>query len=131
MNLDHIAIAVNNIKESSKLYGFLQPSNIAFKTFISEDVKIAMLNFGNIKIELLEPLSDNSTIKKFLNNNGQGLHHISFSVSNLKKYIELAKEKNFKIIDNISDVDHEDNKMIFLHPKSFNGVLIELIERNK
>ena len=93
MNLDHIAIAVNDIKESSKLYGFLQPSNITFKTFISEDVKIAMLNFGNIKIELLEPLSDNSTIKKFLNNNGQGLHHIAFSVSNLKKYVELAKEK--------------------------------------
>ena len=131
MNLDHIAIAVNDIKQSSKLYGFLQPDNIAFKSFISEDVKIAMLNFGNIKIELLEPLSDNSTIKKFLNNNGPGLHHIAFSVSNLNKYVDLAKEKNFKIIDSISDLDHENNRMIFLHPKSFNGVLIELIERNK
>ena len=79
----------------------------------------------------MEPLSDNSTIKKFLNNNGPGLHHIAFSVSNLNKYVDLAKEKNFKIIDSISDLDHENNRMIFLHPKSFNGVLIELIERNK
>ncbi len=127
--LDHIAIAVKNIEETLAVYGPILGMKIQrTKVVEQQKVRISILKAGDTKIELLEPLSDESTVAKFLQNRGEGLHHIALEVSNLDDHLKDLKDKGMTLIDEKPRPGAEARKIAFIHPKSTKNVLIELVE---
>ena len=127
--IEHIGIAVSNLEESSIIYEKLFGAP-AYKQeeVASEGVKTAFFKSGPNKIELLEGTNPESPIAKFIAKKGEGIHHIAFDVDDIVSEIERLKKEGF-IILNETPKKGADNKMIvFLHPKSTNGVLIELCQ---
>lgn len=127
--IEHIGIAVKSIAESDELFKKLFGSP-AYKmeAVESEGVKTSFFKVGPNKIELLEATNPNSPIAKFIEKKGEGIHHIAFEVDDLKAELKRLKEEGFQLIHQ-EPKDGADNKLIaFLHPKSTNGVLIELCQ---
>jgi methylmalonyl-CoA/ethylmalonyl-CoA epimerase len=130
--LEHIGIAVNNINDANKLYEQLLDTK-PYKSEIieSEGVVTSFFQSKNTKIELLQGINDNNVISKFIEKNGEGIHHIAFAVENILDEIMRLKKLGFHII-NETPKKGADNKLIcFVHPKSTNGVLIELCQTIK
>ncbi len=127
--IEHIGIAVKNMEISNKLFSSLFGEE-PYKTEVveSEGVTTSFFQVGPNKIELLQGTSEESTISKFIDKKGEGIHHIAFEVENIHKEIKRLKKEGFTMI-NESPKKGADNKLIaFLHPKSSNGVLIELCQ---
>lgn len=127
--IEHIGIAVNNIEDSNALFSALfgKPH---YKTEVveSESVLTSFFECGPNKIELLQATNKDSPIAKFIEKKGEGIHHIAFAVDDIKLEIKRLKKEGFKMIHN-TPKKGADNKLIaFLHPKSSNGVLIELCQ---
>jgi len=127
--IEHIGIAVKNLETANVLYTklFGKPR---YKTELveSEGVKTSFFRVGDNKIELLEAITNDSPIAKFIEKKGEGVHHIAFEVSNIDIEIERLKAEGF-IVLNDTPKKGADNKLVaFLHPKSTNGVLIELCQ---
>jgi methylmalonyl-CoA/ethylmalonyl-CoA epimerase len=129
--IEHLGIAVNNIEESLKIYENLLGQNCyKIETVESEFVKTAFIQVGESKIELLEATHPDSPIAKFLEKKGQGFHHVAFDVENIDTEIERLVNMGFDLIHK-TPKDGADNKRIaFLHPKSTNGLLVELCQEN-
>jgi methylmalonyl-CoA/ethylmalonyl-CoA epimerase len=127
--IEHIGIAVKNMENSNKLFeALLGVPCDKVEAVESEGVSTAFFNVGPNKIELLEATSPDSPIAKFLEKRGEGIHHIAFEVDDIEVEIERLKGEGFQMIHQESK-DGADNKRIaFLHPKSTNGVLIELCQ---
>ncbi len=128
MKIDHIAIAVNNVDESLK--SFEKILRVKKKEIINvenEKVKVAMLELENGRIELLEPLSDDSPISKFLKERGEGMHHIAINTMEFEKDLDNAIKNGLKIIGGVREGSYG-RKITFVHPKSLHGVLMELCE---
>jgi methylmalonyl-CoA/ethylmalonyl-CoA epimerase len=127
--IEHIGIAVKDISSAGKLYEKLLNTTIyKIEDVGSEGVKTAFLQTGPNKIELLEPTSDDSPISKFIEKRGEGIHHIAFDVEDIKAEMERLKNEGF-ILLNDTPKEGADNKLVcFIHPKSANGVLIELCQ---
>ena len=89
---------------------------------------MVMLPIGESKIELLEPTEKSSPISKFLDKRGEGVHHICFRVENIEKKIKALKKVGLEVLEEVSKSGYKGQKVVFLHPKSTNGVLIELVE---
>lgn len=127
--IEHIGIAVSNLEEASVIYEKLFGTP-AYKEeeVASEGVKTAFFKSGPNKIELLEATNSDSPIAKFIAKKGEGIHHIAFDVDDIVSEIERLKNEGF-IILNETPKKGADNKLVaFLHPKSTNGVLIELCQ---
>ena len=127
--IEHIGIAVANLEESSIIYEklFGAPS-YKQEEVASEGVKTAFFKSGPNKIELLEATTPESPIAKFITKKGEGIHHIAFDVEDIVAEIERLKNEGF-IVLNETPKKGADNKLVaFLHPKSTNGVLIELCQ---
>lgn len=127
--IEHIGIAVANLEESSIIYEklFGAPS-YKQEEVASEGVKTAFFKSGPNKIELLEATTPESPIAKFITKKGEGIHHIAFDVDDIVAEIERLKNEGF-IVLNETPKKGADNKLVaFLHPKSTNGVLIELCQ---
>ena len=127
--IEHIGIAVKNLKESNELFSKLLGAP-PYKTEVveSEGVATSFFKAGPNKIELLEGLNETSPISKFILKRGEGIHHIAMDVTDIYAEIERLKKEGFTMIHE-SPKKGADNKMIaFLHPKSSNGVLIELCQ---
>jgi len=129
--IEHLGIAVDNIEESLKVYeALLGVKCYKFEEVTSEGVKTAFIQIGESKIELLEATNSESPIAKFLSKKGKGIHHIAFDTDDIEKEIERLKNQGFELIHQ-SPKEGADNKMIaFLHPKSTDGMLIELCQEN-
>ena len=84
---------------------------------------------GRGKVELLKSMSSNSVIKKFLKNSGEGIHHVCFEVKNINKAILELKDLNINVLSEHPTTGVEGNKVVFIHPKSTGGVLVELAEK--
>jgi methylmalonyl-CoA/ethylmalonyl-CoA epimerase len=127
--LEHIGIAVKNMDQSSKLFAsLLGREHYKIESVESEGVRTAFFNVSGVKIELLEATSEESPIAKFIEKRGEGLHHLAFEVSDIENSINEYRQKGFTLI-NDSPKRGADNKLIsFLHPKSTNGVLVELCQ---
>jgi methylmalonyl-CoA/ethylmalonyl-CoA epimerase len=127
--IEHIGIAVKNMENSNKLFeALLGVPCDKVEAVESEGVSTAFFNVGPNKIELLEATSPDSPIAKFLEKRGEGIHHIAFEVDDIEAEIARLKGEGFQMIHQESK-DGADNKRIaFLHPKSTNGVLIELCQ---
>jgi methylmalonyl-CoA/ethylmalonyl-CoA epimerase len=127
--IEHIGIAVKNLEKANQLYASLL-GEPAYKTeeVASENVKTSFFKSGPNKIELLQATSPESAIAKFIEKKGEGIHHIAFAVSDIVSEIKRLQKEGFVIL-NDTPKKGADNKLIaFLHPKSTNGVLIELCQ---
>ncbi len=125
--IEHIAIAVKDLQISIPLFEKLLGTPCYLIEKIEEQkVKTAFFKIGDTKIELLEATSSESTVAKFIENKGEGLHHIAFDVENIKETLSDLEEKGFKLIDAQPRKGAEGLSIAFLHPKSTGGTLIEL-----
>ncbi|MBX2893610.1 MAG: methylmalonyl-CoA epimerase [Saprospiraceae bacterium] len=129
MRIDHIGIAVKNMDESNELFRkLLGQSHYKVETVESEQVATSFFLIGESKIELLEASGPESPIAKFIEKRGEGIHHIAFEVSDIRAEIERLEAEGF-IPLNREPKRGADNKLVaFLHPKSANGVLVELCQ---
>ena len=127
--IEHLGIAVVNIEESLRVFETLLGTKCyKIEEVDSEGVKTAFLQVGESKIELLEATNPDSPIAKYLEKRGQGIHHIAFEVDNIQTEIERLLNEGFVLIHE-SPKNGADNKLIaFLHPKSTEGILIELCQ---
>ncbi|MBK6400223.1 MAG: methylmalonyl-CoA epimerase [Bacteroidetes bacterium] len=129
LRVEHIGIAVKDMKGANTLFeALLGISNYKVESVESENVATSFFKTGETKIELLESTSDSGPIAKFIEKKGQGIHHIAFETDDIVKEMERLKNLGFELL---SDVPKKgaDNKLIcFLHPKSTNGVLVELCQ---
>ncbi len=133
-NINHIALAVTNLSEAENLYVKALGLEVKHREVIEDQgVSTSMLKSaeGQASIELLEPLDDNSPISKFLDKRGEGIHHICFEVNNIEKSLKHLKELDLELIDESPRVGAYGARVAFVHPKSMNGVLIELAEFSK
>ncbi|MGM0874131.1 MAG: methylmalonyl-CoA epimerase [Bacillota bacterium] len=131
-NVDHIGIAVHSIDAVLPFYkDVLQLTLVGFEEVPSQQVKVAFLSAGETKIELLEPMSDESAIAKFLSKRGEGIHHVAFGVTDLATRLSELKEKGVPLIDEIPRKGAANAKIAFLHPKAANNVLVELCEKKR
>ena len=127
--VEHIGIAVKDLEVSNKLFAsLLGEKHYKEEEVVSEGVKTSFFKSGPNKIELLQATNPESPIAKFINKKGEGVHHIAFAVSDIKAEIERLKKEGF-IVLNETPKKGADNKWVaFLHPKTTNGVLIELCQ---
>jgi len=132
MKIEHIGIAVKDIEASNELFEtlFNKPS-YKMEEVESEGVKTSFFQLGESKIELLQATNDNSAIAKFIEKKGEGMHHIAFEVENIEFEIERLQKEGFKLIHDIPKLGADNKKIAFLHPKSTNGVLVELCQEIK
>ncbi|WP_291401316.1 methylmalonyl-CoA epimerase [Daejeonella sp.] len=130
--IEHIGIAVKSLKDSSSVYErLLGISSYKKEEVFSEQVITEFFKVGESKIELLEASSPDSPINKFIEKRGEGIHHIAFAVDDIIKEMARLKEEGFQLL-NDSPKKGADNKLVcFVHPKSSNGVLIELCQEIK
>ena len=129
--IEHIGIAVKDINESNALFKSLfGKKHYKIEDVESEGVKTSFFKMGPNKIELLEATTKDSPIAKFIEKKGEGIHHIAFAVKDIEAEMKRLEEEGFKLI-NKTPKEGADNKLVaFLHPKSTNGVLIELCQDN-
>ena len=126
MKIDHIAIAVNNVDAAAKQYQqALDVDKVIFETVESEGVKLAILKLENGRIELMEPIRDDSPIRKFLDKKGEGLHHMALATDNIEQEFQRMEGCGIQFLGKIRD-GSEGTKITFIHPKSLSGVLAEL-----
>jgi methylmalonyl-CoA/ethylmalonyl-CoA epimerase len=127
--IEHIGIAVNDLEASNALFGklFGQPA-YKMEEVASEGVKTSFFQAGPNKIELLEATTPESPIAKYLERKGEGIHHIAFDVADIHAEIARLKAEGFTVL-NETPKKGADNKLVaFVHPKTTNGVLIELCQ---
>ncbi len=129
MKIEHIGIAVKNIEESNELFKVLfnQPA-YKMEEVESEGVKTSFFKLGESKIELLQATNPDSAIAKFIDKKGEGMHHIAFEVEDIDFEIKRLKNEGFKLIHDIPKLGADNKRIAFLHPKSTNGVLVELCQ---
>jgi methylmalonyl-CoA/ethylmalonyl-CoA epimerase len=128
MRVDHIAIAVNNVDEAVRDYQrILNLDRLDFEVVPNEKVRVAMLRLEDTKIELMEPTSDDSPIKKFLIERGEGIHHIAITADDIEKDVAKASAKGMKMLGGLRSGSYG-RRITFIHPKSLHGVLTEICE---
>lgn len=129
MKIEHLGIAVKSLQESDELFSrLLGKQNYKQESVEREGVTTSFYKLGESKIELLEAANPESPIAKFLDKRGEGIHHVAFSVENIEFEIARLKKEGFQFISE-EPKDGADNKLVvFLHPKSTNGILVELCQ---
>ncbi|HEV7919565.1 MAG TPA: methylmalonyl-CoA epimerase [Thermoanaerobaculia bacterium] len=126
--LDHIGIAVRSI-EAAKIYEALGLTIDHVETVETQGVKTAFLSVGDSNLELLEPTGPGSSVAKFIEKRGEGIHHICLRVDNLEEQLERLQAQGFRLINEAPVPGAHGCRVAFLHPAAGNGVLIELSEK--
>lgn len=127
--IEHIGIAVKDLEKSNELFASLfgEP-HYKIEEVASEGVKTSFFKSGPNKIELLEATKADSPIAKFIEKKGEGVHHIAFAVENIEKEINRLEEEGFTVLNKVPKKGADNKLVAFLHPKTTNGVLIELCQ---
>ncbi len=129
--LDHVGIAVRDLERSlerfAKLFG-ISPAAVHRERVESQGVEIASFTVGNIRIELLAPLTEDSPVAKFLAKRGEGIHHLSFATDDIQRTLQQKAAEGFQLVDQQPRQGAHQMWIAFLHPKSTHGVLIELCQ---
>ncbi len=127
--LDHIGIAVENLEQGVKFYQALGFAAMQIEDVPSEKVRTGFLKLENqASLELLEPTSDDSVIKKFLEKRGPGIHHICLRVTDIEAVVFNLKAKGMRLINETPKLGAHNCKVVFVHPASTGGILLELSE---
>ena len=130
MKLDHIGIAVKSL-DAARIYADLGLSVDHVENVATQGVKTAFIEVGDTNLELLEPLSADSPVAKFIEKRGEGIHHICFRVTDLESHLQRLKKKGYRLINETPVPGAHGCRVAFLHPSAGNGVLIELSEKSK
>lgn len=129
MKIEHLGIAVKSLGNSDELFRkLLGKENYKHESVEREGVTTSFYEIGESKIELLEATNPESPIAKFIEKRGEGIHHIAFGVDNIKTEIERLKNEGFQFISEEPKEGADHKLVVFLHPKSTNGVLVELCQ---
>ena len=129
MKLDHIGIATNRIEDALAIWRDALGLELdATEEVVEQGVRVAMLAVGDTHVELLEPLSQDSPIGKFLEKRGPGIHHIAIRVPDIREALAQLKQKGARLIDETPRVGARNCLVAFVHPSSANGVLLELVQ---
>ncbi len=130
--IEHIGIAVKDLENSNALFKKLfGAAHYKIEKVESEGVSTSFFMLGETKIELLQATNEKSSIAKFIEKKGEGIHHIAYAVDDIHSEMERLKKEGFEII-NKEPKEGANNKLIcFLHPKSTNGILVELCQEKK
>jgi methylmalonyl-CoA/ethylmalonyl-CoA epimerase len=131
MKIDHIGIATRRLEEALGLWRDMLGLHVDFTEDVTEQgVRVAMLPIGETRIELLEPLADDSPVGKFLAQRGPGIHHIAVRVTDINTSLAQLKEKGRRLIDATPRRGADGCLVAFVHPSSANGVLLELVQHD-
>jgi methylmalonyl-CoA/ethylmalonyl-CoA epimerase len=128
-HIDHIGIAVKNLETSIPLFARLLNSP-CYKTeeVSAEKVRTAFFQTGETKIELLESIEAGGVIDKYIEKKGEGIHHIAFEVADIRTEMKRLSDEGFQLLNEEPKIGADNKWVCFLHPKSTNGVLIELCQ---
>ena len=127
--IEHIGIAVKNLEQSNELFKkLLNTSHYKTETVESENVITSFFKVGENKIELLEATDATSAIAKFIEKRGEGIHHIAYDVKDIYAEMKRLKAEDFILLNDEPKIGADNKLVCFLHPKSTNGVLIELCQ---
>jgi methylmalonyl-CoA/ethylmalonyl-CoA epimerase len=130
--LEHIGIAVKNLDASNQLFAkLLGKAHYKIEDVASEGVRTSFFEVGGIKIELLEATHAHSPIARFIEKRGEGIHHLAFEVPDINKSIQSYSEKGFRLLNEQPKAGADNKQIAFMHPKSTNGVLVELCQEGK
>jgi methylmalonyl-CoA/ethylmalonyl-CoA epimerase len=131
MKVDHIGIATHQIDEALTLWRDALGLQVDFTEEVAgQGVRVAMLPIGETHIELLEPLSQDSPVGRFLEKRGPGIHHVAVRVADIRASLAQLKEKGARLIDEIPRTGARGCLVAFVHPSSANGVLLELVQHD-
>ena len=127
--IDHIGVAVSSIEESIGLYrDSFEMAEQHRETVEEQGVKAVLLEVGEGHVELIEPLSSDSGVAKFIERNGEGLHHVAYQTDDIDSALERVRKAGLRLIDEEPRVGIRGSRVAFLHPKATGGVLTELVE---
>ncbi|MBN4048402.1 methylmalonyl-CoA epimerase [Flavobacteriaceae bacterium AH-315-O20] len=127
--IEHIGIAVKDLEKSNLLFASLfGEKHYKIEDVLSEGVKTSFFQVGSNKIELLEATNADSTIAKFIEKKGEGIHHIAFAVKDINFEIQRLKKEGFTILNEVPKRGADNKLIAFLHPKTTNGILVELCQ---
>jgi methylmalonyl-CoA/ethylmalonyl-CoA epimerase len=127
--IDHIGIAVKDAKEKLRLYkDFLGLEVTEVEELPERGLRVYFIKVGDTRIELLEPMNENSEVSGFLEKKGEGIHHIAFNVHGIDEAVALAKAHGLQPLSEEPKPGAGGTRVLFLHPKTTGGVLIELVE---
>lgn len=131
IELDHIGVATHSLKEAD-FFKILGLADGGVEEVPTEKVKVGFYETGNnATVELLEPTSDESPIAKFLDKRGPGIHHICFRVQGIDQLVSHLKAKGIRLINEEPRIGAHNCRVVFIHPKSTGGVLVELSEKGE
>ena len=127
--IEHIGIAVKNLDEANKTYqNLFGYTHYKTEEVESEGVRTSFFKCGESKIELLEATNSESPIAKYIEKRGEGIHHIAYAVDNIEKEMSRLTKEGFRILNETPKRGADNKRVVFLHPKSANGVLVELCQ---
>ena len=128
--IDHLAIAVKDLDKEIEIYKKLPGFEFQGTEIIEEQkVRVAFFKIGEVSIELLEPLSKDSPVSKFIEKRGGGLHHVAYETDNIEKEISFIQNSGIRMLDETPKSGAHNAKIAFVHPSGFSGVLVELKEK--
>jgi methylmalonyl-CoA/ethylmalonyl-CoA epimerase len=129
MKIDHIGIAVKDLEQANKIYAsLLNKTPEKTENIESENVLVSFFKTDTAKIELLQATQKNTPISKFISKKGEGMHHIAFEVEDIYTEISRLEKEGFSVINSTPKKGADNKLVVFLHPKTSNGVLIELCQ---
>ena len=126
--IDHLGIAVKSLDSAKSFYQKLGLTVSTEETVAAEGVKLVMVPVGESRFELLEPISEDSAIAKFLAKRGEGLHHVSLRVPDLSAAVERLRKDGVRLVSEEIKIGAGGHRYVFVHPSSASGVLLELVE---
>ena len=131
LGIEHIGIAVNSIDKDAPFWKhILNLPHRGTEAVENQGVTTDIYDTGRGKVELLEAMDSGTPLGKFLENRGAGIHHVCFEVDNITNAIKEFKELNIQVLSNEPTIGAEGYKVVFIHPKSTGGVLVELAEKS-
>lgn len=132
MHIDHIGIAVRDLEQAVETYQkILNRPCLKREIVETQQVETAFFETGESKVELLGATAPGSVIDSYIKKKGEGLHHVAFEVENIEAEIERLKKEGFSILNDTPQPGADHKRIAFLHPKSCNGVLVELCQSTK
>jgi len=127
--IDHIGVAVSSIEESIGLYrDSFEMAEQHRETVEEQGVNAVLLEVGDGHVELIEPLSPDSGVAKFIERNGEGMHHVAYQTDDIDSALQRVKAAGLRVIDEEPRIGIRGSRVAFLHPKATGGVLTELVE---
>jgi methylmalonyl-CoA epimerase len=132
VKIDHIGIAVKSLTDAIKVYEDAIGLKVnGYDQVDEQGVRVAMLNIGESRIELLEPITSESPVEKFMAKRGEGIHHVAVRVDDIESALEQLKAAGIRLIDQTPRRGAHNTRIAFIHPSSTHGVLLELVQHDE